>query len=39
MAAREFVKDIPAGMVIEHEPFLHGLPTENDPIPREHEDE
>lgn len=36
--ARKIAEGIPVGMVLEHEPFLPGLPTENDPIPNEHED-
>ncbi|MUL45663.1 hypothetical protein FZI85_28310 [Mycobacterium sp. CBMA293] len=37
--AREIANGLEEGMVLEHEPFLPGAPTENDPIPDEHSDE
>lgn len=36
MAARRMTDGIPVGMVISHEPFLSGLPTENAPLENEH---
>lgn len=35
--ARKMAETIPVGMIIEHGPFLPGLPTENELIPNEHE--
>lgn len=35
-AARQIMADIPADMVITHEPFLPGLATENPPLENEH---
>lgn len=36
MAARKITDNIPEGMIITHEPFLKGLPSENDPLENEH---
>lgn len=36
LAARRITDGIPEGMVISHEPFLPGLPAENEPVENEH---
>lgn len=35
-AARQITDDLPVGMVVTHEPFLPGLPEENEPLEDEH---
>lgn len=37
MAARKITDTIPEGMIITHEPFLPGLPSENEPLENEHD--